>query len=360
MNPYKEQEIEKVGFLSGLVWGKPAKNTWAEITNILVKAESAKELTADQVKKAAKNWGVKLNDETLEPRAEIYKQLAEVVFGEADSPEFERFGELEHLAKVLEMPDYLVKQSNKVAKMAAYFGRCRGILDGTEKLNIKEIDKLFGYDYEDGLAARKQVFQDYFFVEFEKISARRRYSDKDVEKYSKDCEKLDIPYEFRNNIEQALEHYNQLWMAETQPLSEIPIDLPLQPGEVCRCYANCGFIEHKEVETVDNYYEMTRKFKLEETVNFSGDKLNMPTMKEETNVVTELGYFFLTNQRFFGLAKETARVVDLDQVTGVDFDNSTIITFHTTKGDVAFKYADEAADVVYLIAQRVLKEDVKK
>lgn len=360
LNPYKEQEVEKVGFVSGLIWGKPPKNAWAEINNLLVKAESAKEVTADQVKKAAKNWSVKFNDENVEARAEIYRPLAEVVFTEAESKAYARFEELAHLAKVLELPDYQIKKSDKAAKMAAYFARCRKILDGTETLTIKEIDALFGYDYEDGLAARKQVFQDYFFVEFEAISARRRYSDKDVEKYTNDCKKLDIPYEFRNNIDQALEHYQQLWLAETQPLPENPIDLPLQPGEVCRAYTNCGFIEEKEVETVDNYYDINRKFKLDETVTFSGAKLDMPTFKEEAKVVTELGYFFLTNQRIFGLAKESARIVDLENITGVDFDNSTIITFHTTEGDVSFKYADEAADVMYLLVKRVLAEDLKK
>ena len=360
LKPYTEQEIEQVGFFSSLLGGKPVKNAWAEINNLLVEAESAKDLSAEQVKKAVKSWGAKLDEESVKTRAEIYGKLAEVVYTEADSADYERFQELEHLAKVLELPEYQIKLSNKAAKTVAYFARCRGLLEGTEKLDIKAIDKLFGYDYEDGLAARKQVFQDYFYQEFEGISQRRRYSDEDIEKYSKDCEKLDIPYEFRNNIQLALDHYNQLWMAETQPLPETPIDMPLQPGEVCRAYANCGFIELKEIETVDNYYEMTRKFKLDETVTFSGDKLDMPKSKEETNVVTEIGYFFLTNQRIFGLAKESARIIDLQEVTGLDFDGSTTITYHTTKGDVVFKYPDEAADVMYLLVQRVLKEDIKK
>lgn len=137
------------------------------------------------------------------------------------------------------------------------------------------------------------------------------------------------------------------------------VNIPLEKGEKCLVYANCGLCEHKVIETEDNYYELTRKFRIDETVSFQGDHIQHPTIKEETNVLLELGYFFLTTERIIYLGQKLTKAVALSDITGADFDGMNMVTYHTKNGDVMFKYSDESAEVLYIIFNRVIKGDVK-
>ena len=359
MKPYIKQELEARGFLSKMFSGKPTENAWKEINNILADAQSAQELTADKVEAALKSWGAKLDDQSLNQRSGIYRKLADVVYSEAMSADDPLFKQGQHLAEVLELPPHLVKMADKGAKTSAYFNRCRKLLNGEEKLTIGEINKLFGYDYEDGLSIRKQVFQDYFNLKFEDISQSKRYTPDQEAEFRADCQKLDVPYEFKNNIENALQHYRDLWNAENHDIQPMEVALPLEKGEKCLIYSNCGLCEFKTIEKEDNYFELTRKFRIDETVSFQGDHIQHPTIKEETNVLLELGYFFLTTERIIYLGQKLTKAVPLSEITGADFDGMNMVNYHTKKGDLLFKYSDESAEVLYIIFNRVLKGEVK-
>ena len=356
MKGFAKQELAASGFFSSLFGGKPAENAWKELNNILAEAASAKELSEDRVQKALKSWGAKINEESSPQRSALYRKLADSVYTDALTADDALFAETAHLAKVLQLPENLVKLADKGAKTTAYFARCKKILEHTEKLTIGEINKLFGYDYEDGLSIRKQVFQSHFNLQFEEISKSKRYSPEQEAALRQDCADLDIPYEFKNNIAHALEHYRQLWEAENTDLGNIPVDLPLREGEICRAYANAGACEQKTIEREDNLLEVTRRFEIDETVTFEGEKLKHPKLQEEVTAVNSIGYFFLTNQRLIYLTQKDAQLTELGDVTGADFDGSTIITFHTAKSELLYKYSDEAAEAMYIIFGRVFKE----
>lgn len=360
MKPYTKQELESCGFFSKLLSGKPTHNAWAEINNILADADTVQQLTADKVHAALKSWGAKMDDSSLEQRSALYRKFADIVYTEAQSENDSLFDDSRYLADVLQLPPNLVRLADKGAKQAAYFIRCRSLLDGSEKLDIQGINKIFAYDYEDGLAIRKQVFQDYFNIRFDAISSRQRYTPEEEEALRKDCTKLDIPYEFKNNIVNALKHYRDLWMAENAPLHNIQVDIPLQENEVCHAAAQSGLCQQKVVEKEDNYFELTRKFSIDETVTFKGEKLEHPKTKEEITALLEIGYFFLTNQRIIYLSKSTVQAVDLDKIASAELSNN-IITFHTYEnGDFMYKFSDDASGVMYILFSRVHQENVKK
>lgn len=361
MRGYEKQELEQQAFIYNIFYGKPAGNAWKELNNFMVDAESAYELTADKAKQLIKKWGVKYNEENVQERSSIYRKVADYVFTECMSKEDEIFGQTTHMAKVLELPEHLAKLADKGAKTAAYFNRCSKIIKGEEKLNINEINALFDYDYEDGLSIRKQVFQANFNLEFEEISKERRYSPEQEERYRKQCEDLDIPYEFKSNIESALAHYRNLWNAENTELQPLDIEkmipgLQLPEGEVCLCFSNAGYCQRKTIEVEDNLLELTRKFSIDETVSFNGAKLEQPKRMEETVVVEDVGVFLVTNARLIYLSeKMEPQFIDWDQLDATEFDGATLITFKTKdQGDVIYKYPDEAADVLDIIINRCL------
>ena len=204
---------------------------------------------------------------------------------------------------------------------------------------------------------RKQVFQAHFNLKFDKISNAQRYTPEEEAALRADCAKLDIPYELKNNIVSALEKYRSLWNAEHMPLGDIKQDaFPLNPGEICHAYTNCGLCQNKMVEREDNYYELTRKFRIDETVAFKGEKIEHPKFTEEMTIIEELGMFFLTNQRLVYIGKKNAFHIPLNVLSGADFDGINIVTFHHTDGtDSIFKFSDEAAGVLYILFERTLK-----
>ncbi len=362
MKPFTAQELEECGFFSKIFGDKPAENGWKELNNLLAAAENASAVSAQDVKGALKKWGVKFNDENMNQRSGIYRKLADVVYTDAQSKEDTAFAELAHLAEILELPAHLVHLADKGAKTAAYFVRCKKLLGGEETLDINKINELFDYDYEDGLSIRKQVFTDHFNFKFEDISKAARFTPEDEQALRNDCATLDIPYEFKNNIQNALENYRNLWNAEHNPLGDVKQDaFPLNPGEVCHAYANCALCQNKVVEREDNYFELTRKFSIDETVAFKGEKIEHPKFKEEMVVVVELGHFFLTNQRIVFIGKKNAFNIMLRDIESSSFDGATLITFHThnSKGEkleVIVKFSDEAAGVMHILFARTLKE----
>ena len=176
MKPYSMQELEECGFLSKIFGSKPTENGWKELNNLLAAAPDALAVSADDVHHALKKWGVKFNDDNFNQRSGIYRKLADVIFTEVQTKEDSLWAQLAHLAEILELPPHLAKQADKAAKTAAYFVRCRDLLAGTEKLDIKQLNDLFGYDYEDSLSMRKQVFQAHFNLKFDEISNAQRYT----------------------------------------------------------------------------------------------------------------------------------------------------------------------------------------
>lgn len=357
MKPYSMQELEECGFLSKMFGSKPTENGWKELNNLLAAAPDALAVSSDDVHHALKKWGVKFNDDNFNQRSGIYRKLADVIFTEAQTKEDSLWAQLAHLADILELPPHLAKQADKAAKTAAYFVRCRDLLAGTEKLDIKQLNELFGYDYEDSLSMRKQVFQAHFNLKFDEISNAQRYTPDEEAALRADCATLDIPYELKNNIVSALQKYRSLWNAEHMPLGDIKQDaFPLNPGEICHAYTNCGLCQNKMIEREDNYYELTRKFRIDETVAFKGEKIEHPKFTEEMTIIEELGVFFLTNQRLVYIGKKNAFHIPLNVLSGADFDGINLVTFHHTDGtDSIFKFSDEAAGVLYILFERTLK-----
>lgn len=359
MKPYIQQELKSCGFFSKLVNGKPAENAWAEINNFLAAATGVRELTASQVQAIIKKWGAKMNDSSLEQRSGLYRKFADVAYAQAQNTEDGWLSDCDYLAEILQLPPHLRKLADKGAKQAAYFIRCGNLLRQQETIDIAAINKIFGYDYEDGLNIRKQVFQDYFNNIFNGISERQRFTPDEEAALRHDCEVLDIPYEFKNNIVNALNRYRNLWNAEHNKLGHIQVDIPLQPDEVCHAAAQAGLCQHKVVEKEDNYFELTRKFNIDETVTFKGEKLEHPKTKEEITALLDIGNFLLTNQRIIYLSRKTAQAVDLDKITAAELDVN-IITFHTKdNGDFMYKFSDDAAGVMYILFQRTMQENIK-
>lgn len=359
MKPYEIQELEQCGFLSKIFGSKPAENGWKELNNLLANADDINSVTADSVHAALKKWGIKFNEENMQQRSGIYRKLADTVYTEAQTADAAAFSQLAHLAEILDLPPHLAKLADKGAKTAAYFIRCRKLLTGEENLDIHAINELFNYDYEDGLSIRKQVFQAHFNLLFEDIVKEARYSPEQEARFRDDCAKLDIPYEFKNNIVNALQKYRNLWDAENKKLEPIELDLPLEKGEVCYAHVNCGLCQKKVIEREDNYFELTRKFSIDETVNFKGEKLEHPKIKEEITALLELGHFFLTNERIIYLSQKNAIAVKIDDITGAEFDDINMVTFHGKNGnDYLIKFPDEAAGVMHILFGRVKAKNI--
>lgn len=356
MKPFTEQKLEACGMFAKLFGSKPTENGWKELNNLLATSDNINNIDAEQVKSTLKKWGVKFNEENIANRSNIYRKFADRVYAEIQNNEDDLLKQALHLAEILDLPQHLLKMADKNAKTAAYFLRCRNILHNEEKLDIHAINKLFGYDYEDGLAIRKQVFQAYFDNIFNDISQTERYSPKQEEALRSDCQKLDIPYEFKNNILNALKKYRDLWNAENNPLGNIKLDLPLNEGEICHASVNCGLCQTKVIEKEDNYFEVTRKFRIDETVNFKGEKLEHPKIKEEATILLELGHFVLTNQRIIYISKKNAFATKLQDITSADFDNINMVTFQVkNKGPLQFKFPDEAAGVMFILFNKAYK-----
>ncbi len=101
-----------------------------------------------------------------------------------------------------------------------------------------------------------QVFHDYLNKKFDEIAEQQRFSPDEETALREICTKLDIPYEFKPNIQNALDKYRYLWSAENAPLGDIKVDFPLNEGEICHAAAQqAGFCEHKTIEKEDNYFE---------------------------------------------------------------------------------------------------------
>lgn len=360
MKGFKKQELEQQGFIGKLFGSKPQQNAFAEINNFLAAAQSAKELTKEAAAAILKKWGCKFSDANMDQRSAIYRKVADNAFSCAQSKDDPVLQDRAHIAEILSIPENLCRLADRGAKKSAYFSRCRGLVTGEEKLDINAINELFGYDYEDGFDFRKQVFNDYFNGEFDRISEAKRFTPEDEQKLRAMCAKLDIPYEFKANIDNALTKYRYLWNAEFAPLGNVKVDFPLESGEICHAAGQAALCEVKTVAKEDNYYQLTRKLRIDETISFKGEHIEHPQIMEETAVIIDTGFLFLTNNRIIYLSKKLAREIRLDDLKTADL-SGNIINAHRTDGQsLSFKMQDDAAEVLFAILRRILKDRNKE
>lgn len=174
------------------------------------------------------------------------------------------------------------------------------------------------------------------------------------------CAKLDIPYEFKANIDNALTKYRYLWNAENAPLGNVKVDFPLEEGEICHAAGQAALCEVKTVAKEDNYYQLTRKLRIDETISFKGEHIEHPQVMEETAVIIDAGYLFLTNSRIIYLSKKLAKQIRLDDLKTADL-STNIIEAHQNDGQsLSFKMQDDAAEVMFAILRRILKDRNQK
>lgn len=360
MKGFKKQELEEQGFMGRLFGSKPQQNAFAEINNILTEAKSAQELTKDAAAAIFKKWDCKFSDTNMDQRSAIYRKVADNAFSGAQSKDDHILNDRAHMAEILEIPENLCRLADNGAKKSAYFSRCRGLVTGGENLTIAAINELFGYDYEDGFDFRKQVFNDYFNGEFDRIADAKRFTPDDEQQLRDMCAKLDIPYEFKANIDNALTKYRYLWNAENAPLGNVKVDFPLENGEICHAAGQAALCEVKTVAKEDNYYQLTRKLRIDETISFKGEHIEHPQVMEETAVIIDAGYLFLTNSRIIYLSKKLAKQIRLDDLKTADL-STNIIEAHQNDGQsLSFKMQDDAAEVMFAILRRILKDRNQK
>lgn len=360
MKGFKKQELEKQGFMGRLFGSKPQQNAFVEINNILADAKSAQELTKDAAAAIFKKWGCKFSDANMNQRSAIYRKVADNAFSTAQSKDDPVLNDRAHIAAIFDIPENLCRLADNGAKKSAYFSRCRGLVTGEEKLDIAAVNELFGYDYEDGFDFRKQVFNDYFNGEFDRIAGAKRFTPQDEQRLRGMCAKLDIPYEFKANIDNALTKYRYLWNAENAPLGDVKVDFPLEEGEICHAAGQAYLCEVKTVAKEDNYYQLTRKLRIDETISFKGEHIEHPQIMEETAVITDTGFLFLTNNRIIYLSKKLARQIRLDDLKTADL-STNIINVHQNNGEsLSFKMQDDAAEVLFAILRRILKDRNKQ
>lgn len=357
MNGFEKQELETQGMVSRFFSSKPQQNALIEINNFLADCQEATELTEDLVASFMQTWKAKFDANNIEYRSGMYRKVADHVFTTAQSADDKLLQHTTHLATILELPDNLKKLADNGAKKVAYFARCRKIVHSEEPLSISEINNIFGYDYEDGFDIRKQVFHDHVNAEFDKISTKQRFSP-DEEKILRDiCEKLDIPYEVKPNLQNALDKYRYLWSAENAPLGNIQVDFPLNEGEICHAAAQqAGICEHKTIEKEDNYFELTRRLEIDETISFKGEKIAHPRLSEEVTAIIDIGYLFLTNQRVVYLSNKMVRVVELDNLEDASLSVNIIYLEQKDGETLAIKFNDDVAEVMFAILKRILSE----
>lgn len=356
MKGFKKQDLEQQGFMGKLFGNKPQQNAFAEINNILADAKSAAELSKDAAAAIFKKWGCKFSDSNMDQRSAIYRKVADNAFSYALDKDDPLLGDRAHMAEILQIPDNLCRLADNGAKKSAYFARCHAIVTGEEKLSIEAINDLFDYDYEDGFDFRKQVFNDYFNGEFDRIAEAKRFTPEEEQKLRDMCAKLDIPYEFKANIDNALTKYRYLWNAENAPLGNVKVDFPLEEGELCHAAGQAALCEVKTVAKEDNYYQLTRKLRIDETISFKGEHIEHPQIMEETAVIIDAGYLFLTNNRIIYLSKKLAKQIRLDDLKTADL-STNIIYAHQNNGEsLSFKMQDDAAEVMFAILRRILKD----
>lgn len=357
MNGFEKQELETQGMMSKLFGSKPGHNALVEINNFLAENTNARELTAEIVDNFIKTWGAKFDSSNIEYRSGMYRKVADSVYLTAQSKDDPVFEETRHLAQILGLPENLQRLADKGAKKVAYFARCRKIISSEETLQIDEINAIFGYDYEDGYDIRVQVFHDYFNKKFDEIAEQQRFSPDEESALREICTKLDIPYEFKPNIQNALDKYRYLWSAENAPLGNIKVDFPMNEGEICHAAAQqAGFCEHKTIEKEDNYFELTRRLEIDETISFKGEKIEHPHFTEEVTAVVDIGYLFFTNQRVIYLSNKMAKVIELNDLDNANL-SVNIIYFTKKDGEaMAIKFNDDVAEVMFAIFKRILNE----
>ena len=197
MKGFKKQELEEQGFMGRLFGSKPQQNAFAEINNILTEAKSAQELAKDAAAAIFKKWGCKFSETNMDQRSAIYRKVADNAFSSAQSKDDPILNDRAHMAEILEIPENLCRLADNGAKKSAYFSRCRGLVTARKTFLLPPLTSCSVMITKTASNFRKQVFNDYFNGEFDRIADTKRFTPEDEQQLRDMCAKLDIPYELK-------------------------------------------------------------------------------------------------------------------------------------------------------------------
>ena len=204
------------------------------------------------------------------------------------------------------------------------------------------------------------TFNDYFNGEFDRIAGRQTLYAGGRAAAARYVRQTGYSLRIKANIDNALTKYRYLWNAENAPLGNVKVDFPLEEGEICHAAGQAALCEVKTVAKEDNYYQLTRKLRIDETISFKGEHIEHPQVMEETAVIIDTGYLFLTNSRIIYLSKKLAKQIRLDDLKTADL-STNIIEAHQNDGQgLSFKMQDDAAEVMFAILRRILKDRNQK
>lgn len=353
MKPFQKVTITKYSILDRIMgMSKNTANAMAEINNFMAEAAKATDLTEDFVQKAFKKWSAKFDHNTLADRATCFRKVADHVYSRVQKTDDPLFKDCDYIAGLLDLPEAQQKLAVSAAKKAAYFNRCQALVDDEEALDIAAINSIFHYDYEDGLEIRKQVFTVYFNKLMDGITEAKSYSPEEEAVIRAMCAKLDVPYEFKNNIEQALLHYRENWAAAHQALHAIKVDIPLKPGEICYAATQAGLSTRVTVQKEDNIYDLTHRLEIDDTINFKGQELEHPKVEQEIVKITDVGNLFITNQQVIYLSNKNALALPLKDIASTKLEISLLTLVMQNGQENLIRLSDESAQVVQVLIER--------
>ncbi len=356
MKSFETQEINKIGFIDKLFGEKDTGNALVEINNLLAQAEKASDVTQADIDAAFKKWKAKPDENNISQRSAMFRKVADIVYTEVVSKEDSLFSEIEHVGNILSLSDVLKKSAISAAKKAAYFSRCRHITEGTEPLTLKDINDIFDYEDMDGLEIRIQIFNGYVNTIMEGITEAKSFSPEEEEKLVGIAESLDVPLELKPNIANALKQYRQIWGAKNTALKPLKIDFPLDDGESCYAATQAGLSERKMVEMEENYFELTRRLEIDETINFKGDQIEHPKHEVEAVVIKNVGNIILTNKYVRYSSEEDNIKIPIAELENVDLE-VTLLKFSLKNGnEVLIRLSDEASEIFFILLNRVRAE----
>lgn len=323
MKPFEEKPIKKSGLIGKLLGLHDDENFIIELNNLLAKADTPSQITAQDVENLLKKYRLDNFIGKRLVKGKIKELIEKYVHYLVEEQKLrESTSDIQHLLSVLGLSTKDVKD---IAKRSLENLLLRATedkrFDETEKAEMKALIDIFNLSENEAEKVYSQALTKALSNYISEAVRDGDWSPEEEETLLKFAEEFNVKPNLDPDTQKLLNRLRLVWEAQHGKLPSIPVNIKLQRGEVCHFHTVARLAEWKKEVVSQSYSGPRISFRVAKGIYLSHGTYKRHREVREVLKEIDQGDLYLTNKRalFKGSRKSISlpfnKIIDVDLYT---------------------------------------------
>ena len=350
-HPFVYQPLQNRSWVGRITGVHPKGNAVTAISNLLARARSIEEVSADQVLEAATANGIQDLSRFEHELRELFEQHLRHCLSDHILTS-EEVSTLAHLRRILGLSDVvLVGVFSRAAAMVVADGK----ISQQERDWLREVQARLSLSdaeaHRELQAAAQRVYQNFL----DSIIADGQLSPIEDSELERLAQGLGAQIVLDQRTQEHLQTFRLLWAIENAQLPAVDVDINLQRAEIAHWYGNAVRFEHRKTIRRIGYAGPALNIRLMRGVYWRAASYKPAVSVTESLDPVESGRLYLTNKRLFDVGERRTTSIRLQGILGfVPYTDGMEVQKSSGKNQIWGRI--ERAAILHRILARVVQE----